>query len=94
MEACGTAHYVARELGKMGVDVRLMPPAYVKPYVKRGKNDALDAAACCEAVSPLRNRLPRLLRPAMRFVPVKSRGQQAVLMLHKTREQFVKRAAR
>lgn len=80
MEACGAAHYFARELSKIGFDIKLMPPAYVKPYVKRGKNDALDAAACCEAVS----------RPAMRFVPVKSCEQQAILMLHKTREQFVK----
>lgn len=80
MEACGSAHYWARELKAMGHDVRLMPPVYVKPYVKRGKNDAVDAEACCEAVS----------RPGMRFVPVKSAEQQATLTLHKTRELLVK----
>jgi transposase len=80
MEACGSAHYWARELTAMGHDVVLMPPAYIKPYVKRGKNDALDAAAICEAMS----------RPDMRFVPIKSADQQAVLMLHKTRELLVK----
>ncbi len=62
IEACGTSHYWARELMKLGHEVRLMPPAYVKPYVKRGKNDATDAEAVCEAVT----------RPNMRFVPVKS----------------------
>jgi len=77
MEACGSAHYWARELGTMGHDVVLMPPAYIKPYVKRGKNDAADAAAICEAMS----------RPDMRFVPIKSVDQQAVLMLHKTLKQ-------
>ena len=60
MEACGTSHYWARELIKLGHQVRLMPPAYVKPYVKRGKTDAADAEAVCEAVA----------RPTMRFVPV------------------------
>nr|WP_249817277.1 IS110 family transposase [Bradyrhizobium sp. 179] len=80
MEACGSAHYWARELKAMGHDVSLMPPAYTKPYVKRGKNDAVDAEAICEAVS----------RPAMRFVPIKSADQQATLMLHKTRELLVK----
>ena len=80
MEACGSAHYWARELAAMGHEVVLMPPAYIKPYVKRGKNDALDAAAICEAMS----------RPDMRFVPIKSADQQAVLMLHKTRELLVK----
>jgi transposase len=80
MEACGSAHYWARELRTMGHDVRLMPPGYVKPYVKRGKNDALDAAAVCEAVS----------RPDMRFVPVKSEEQQAMLMAHKTRDLLIK----
>jgi transposase len=80
MEACGSAHYWARELRAMGHDVRLMPPAYVKPYVKRGKNDALDAAAVCEAVS----------RPEMRFVPIKSEEQQAMLMAHKTRDLLIK----
>jgi transposase len=62
MEACGSAHYWARELESMGHEVLLMPPSYTKPYVKRGKNDAVDAAACCEAMS----------RPGMRFVPIKS----------------------
>lgn len=80
MEACGSAHYWARELVAMGHEVVLMPPAYIKPYVKRGKNDAVDAAAICEAMS----------RPGMRFVPIKSADQQAVLMLHKTRELMVK----
>ena len=80
MEACGSAHYWARELGAMGHEVVLMPPAYIKPYVKRGKNDAIDAAAICEAMA----------RPDMRFVPVKSADQQALLMLHKTRELMVK----
>ena len=80
MEACGSAHYWARELAAMGHEVVLMPPGYIKPYVKRGKNDALDAAAICEAMS----------RPDMRFVPIKSADQQAVLMLHKTRELLVK----
>ena len=80
MEACGSAHYWARELQAMGHDVKLMPPSYVKPYVKRGKSDAIDAEACCEAVS----------RPTMRFVPVKSAEQQATLMLHRTRELLIK----
>src|SRR5271166_6042220 len=80
MEACGTAHYWARELKAMGHEVLLMPPAYTKPYVKRGKNDAVDADAICEALS----------RPGMRFVPIKSAEQQATLMLHKTRELLIK----
>ena len=80
MEACGSAHYWARALTALGHEVILIPPAYIKPYVKRGKNDAVDAAAICEAMS----------RPGMRFVPVKSADQQAVLMLHKTRELLVK----
>jgi transposase len=67
MEACASAHYWARELKAMGHDVLLMPPAYTKPYVKRGKNDAVDAEAICEAVS----------RPGMRFVPIKTAEQQA-----------------
>jgi len=79
MEACGSAHYWARELETMGHEVLLMPPAYTKPYVKRGKNDAVDAEAICEAAS----------RPGMRFVPIKSAEQQATLMLHKTRELLV-----
>ena len=80
MEACGSAHYWARELRALGHDVVLIAPAYVKAYVKRGKNDAADAAAICEAMS----------RPDMRFVPIKSADQQAVLMLHKTRDLLVK----
>ncbi len=80
MEACGSAHYWARELVAMGHEVVLMPAAYIKPYVKRGKNDAVDAAAVCEAMS----------RPGMRFAPIKSADQQAVVMLHKTRELLIK----
>jgi len=80
MEACGTSHHWARELIKLGHDVRLMSPAYVKPYVKRGKTDARDAEAICEAVG----------RPTMRFVPVKSPEQQAALALHRTRDLLVK----
>jgi transposase len=80
MEACGSAHYWARELKALGHEALLMPPAYTKPYVKRGKNDAADAEAICEAVS----------RPGMRFVPVKSAEQQATLMLHTTRELLIK----
>lgn len=80
MEACGTSHHWARELMKLGHEVRLMPPAYVKPYVKRGKTDAADAEAICEAVP----------RPTMRFVPVKSAEQQAALALHRTRDLLVK----
>lgn len=80
MEACATAHHWAREIAKLGHEVRLMPPHYVKPYVKRNKNDAADAAAICEAVT----------RPTMRFVAVKSAEQQSVLMLHRTRELLVR----
>lgn len=80
IEACGTAHHWAREIGALGHEVRLMPPAYVKPYVKRGKTDAADAEAICEAVS----------RPTMRFVPIKSAEQQALLLLHRTRDQLVR----
>ena len=80
MEACGTAHHWGRELTALGHDVRLMPAAYVKPYVKRGKNDEVDAEAICEAVT----------RPTMRFVPIKSAEQQSILMLHRTRDLFVR----
>lgn len=80
LEACSTAHYWARELVLLGHEVRLMPPAYVKPYVKRQKNDAADAEAICEAVT----------RPTMRFVPVKSAEQQSVLMLHRTRDLLIR----
>ena len=75
MEACATAHHWARELSALGHEVRLMPPAYVKVYVKRNKNDAADAEAICEAVR----------RPTMRFVPIKSAEAQSVLMLHRAR---------
>jgi transposase len=80
LEACGTSHYWARELTGLGHEVRLMPPVYVKPYVKRGKTDAGDAEAICEAVR----------RPAMRFVPIKSIDQQAALALHRTRDLLVR----
>jgi transposase len=80
MEACATAHYWARELTRLGHQVRLMPPAYVKPYVKRGKSDAKDAEAICEAVT----------RPTMRFVAIKSPEQQAALSMHRTRDLLVK----
>ena len=76
LEACATSHFWAREIGALGHEVRLIPPAYVKPYVKRQKNDAADAEALCEAVP----------RPNMRFVPVKSEARQSVLMLHRTRD--------
>ena len=75
IEACGTSHHWARELIRLGHDVRLMPPSYVKPYVKRQKNDMADAEAICEAVT----------RPTMRFVPVKSPEQQSIMVLHRTR---------
>src|SRR3954471_17210075 len=71
MEACATAHYWARELTELGHTVRLMPPQYVKAYVKRNKNDAADASAICEAVR----------RPSMRFVPVKTVDQQSALLM-------------
>ncbi|ACG77607.1 transposase, IS1111A/IS1328/IS1533 (plasmid) [Phenylobacterium zucineum HLK1] len=80
IEACGTSHHWARELRRLGHEVRLMPPAYVKPYVKRGKTDANDAEAICEAVT----------RPTMRFVAIKSEQQQAALALHRTRDLLVK----
>jgi len=80
MEACATAHFWARELRALGHDVRLMPAQYVKAYLRRGKNDAADAAAICEAVT----------RPSMRFVPVKGEAQQAGLMLHRVRDLLVR----
>lgn len=80
VEACGSAHHWARELQALGHEVRLMPPAYVKPYVRRQKNDAADAAAICEAVT----------RPSMRFVPVKSAEAQGVLTVHRTRALMVR----
>jgi len=80
MEACGSAHYWARKFMAMGHEVVLIPPQYVKPYVKRNKNDAADAEAICEAVT----------RPNMPSVPVKSVEQQAILSLHRARQGFVK----
>jgi transposase len=80
LEACGTAHFWARELILLGHDVRIIPPAYVKAYVRRNKNDSADAEAICEAVT----------RPTMRFVPVKTEEQQAALMLHKARDLLVR----
>jgi len=79
LEACGGAHYWARELTKVGHEVRLMPPQYVRPYVKTNKHDAADADACCEAVQ----------RPGMRFVPVKNEQQQSLLMLHRIRDRLI-----
>ncbi|WP_040579678.1 IS110 family transposase, partial [Methylocystis parvus] len=80
MEACASAHHWARELELLGHRVRIMPPAYVKPYVKRNKTDAADAEAICEAVT----------RPTMRFVPIKSAEQQADGMVIKTRNLLIK----
>jgi transposase len=80
MEACATAHYWARELTKLGHEVRLMPPKDVKAYVKRNKNDAADAEAICEAVR----------RPTMRFVRIKSPEQQGQLMQHRTRDLLIR----
>ena len=76
MEACSSAHHWGRQIAELGHDARLMPPAYVKAYVRRGKNDKVDAAACCEAVG----------RPSMRFVPLRSVENQAELMRHRARE--------
>jgi transposase len=80
IEACASSHHWSRELRALGHTVRLMPPAYVKPYVKRQKNDATDAEAICEAVS----------RPNMRFVETKTLEQQSCLMLHRTRHLFIR----
>jgi transposase len=80
IEACGTAHFWAREIARCGHDVRLMPPGYVKPYVKRNKHDAADAEAVCEAVR----------RPSMRFVPIKTAEQQAALVAHSVRDLLVR----
>ena len=80
IEACATSHHWSRELKAFGHSVRLMPPAYVKPYVKRQKNDATDAEAICEAVT----------RPNMRFVETKTPEQQSCLMLHRTRHLFIR----
>ena len=80
MEACGSAHFWARELAGLGHEVRLMPATYVKAYVRRNKNDARDAEACCEAVS----------RPTMRFVPVKTVEQQCARAIHRARDLLVR----
>ena len=80
MEACSTSHYWARELTRLGHEVRLVPPMYVKAYVKRGKSDAIDAEAICEAVT----------RPTMRFVEIKTVEQQALLSLHRARSLMVR----
>ncbi len=80
MEACSSAHHWARELTKFGHDVRLIPPIYVKPYVKRGKSDAIDAEAICEAVT----------RPTMRFVAIKTFEQQSLLSVHRARSLLVR----
>ena len=80
IEACPSAHYWGRRLQELGHTVRLMPPSYVKAYLKRSKNDANDAAAICEAVT----------RPSMRFVPIKSEQQQSGLMLHRSRQLLVR----
>ena len=79
IEACGTGHYWAREIAALGHEVRLLPPTYVKAYVKRGKTDAADAEAICEAVT----------RPTMHVVPIKTPKQQAALMMHRARELLV-----
>lgn len=80
IEACGSAHHWGRELMRLGHTVRLMSPSYVKPYLKRGKNDAVDAEAICEAVT----------RPTMRFVTIKTGEQQAVMVMHRTRALLVR----
>jgi transposase len=80
IEACATSHHWAREIEQRGHRVRLMPPRYVKAYVKNQKNDAADAEAICEAVT----------RPTMRFVEIKTTEQQSVLILHRTRQMFVR----
>jgi transposase len=80
LEACATAHHWGRELTNLGHDVRLMPPSYVKAYLKRQKNDAADAEAICEAVT----------RPSMRFVPIKSPQQQSMMSVHRVRHTLMR----
>ena len=80
IEACATSHHWARELGNLGHDVRLMPPSYVKAYVKRQKNDTADAEAICEAVT----------RPTMRFVEVKTPEQQSIMVVHGARTMLMR----
>ena len=80
LEACATAHHWARELIALGHEARLMPPNYVKAYVKRNKHDVADAEAICEAVR----------RPSMRFVPVKTAEQQSALMMHRARDLLIR----
>ena len=80
LEACATAHHWARELNALGHEARLMPPNYVKAYVKRNKHDVADAEAICEAVR----------RPSMRFVPVKTAEQQSALMMHRARDLLIR----
>jgi transposase len=84
MEACGGAHFWARKLSELGHTVRLMAPQFVKPYVKTNKSDARDAEAICEAVA----------RPNMRFVPIKTVEQQALLAVHRVRQALCRRAQR
>lgn len=79
IEACGTAYHWARRLGELGHEVRLIPPAYAKAYVRRNKTDPADAAAICEAVS----------RPSMRFVPIKSEAEQAIAAVHRVRDRLI-----
>lgn len=80
MEACGGAHFWGREIGKLGHDIRLIPPACVKPFVRRQKNDTADAGAICEAAT----------RPTMRFVPVKSEETQGAAMVFRVRELLIR----
>lgn len=80
IEACATAHHWARVFLQLGHTVKLMPPAYVRPYVKRSKNDAADAEAICEAAS----------RPNMRFMPIREPEQQSALMLHQARDLLIR----